>query len=67
MKLYEVPNGSDIRILDNEILVPPGAKGVSKDDIIRFLWIDGMYSRCQDNEGNAVYLAAWTEVEVVND
>lgn len=29
-----------------------------------FEHIDGAYSVCQDEQGNPVHLAAWTEVEI---
>jgi hypothetical protein len=52
MKLYEVPRKSYIMLEGNQYW---------------FDHIDGMYSFCHDMKGNIVHLAAWTEVEVVEE
>lgn len=53
MKLYNVPNGSRIRLDDGTEL--------------NFKRIDGMYSYCKTDEGETVHLVAWTEVAVVKE
>ena len=53
MKLYEVPRYTKVRVIGEQSFE------------VFFDHIDGMYSYCTDNEGNAVHLAAWTEVEIV--
>lgn len=53
MKLYNVPNGSRIRLDDGTEL--------------NFHRIDGMYSYCKTDEGETVHLVAWSEVAVVKE
>jgi len=67
MKLYDVPRGSKIRVVDRDMSVPPGAPAIKTDDVVYFDHLDGMYSFCQDENGRVVHLAGWTEVEIVND
>lgn len=56
MKLWDVPRHSKIKLdLGN------------KEEILNFDHVDGMYSLCFDSRGRPVHIAAWTEVEVVND
>jgi len=50
VKLHQVPRNSRIRVNGIELI---------------FHTIDGMYSRCSDDKGNVINLAAWTPVEVV--
>jgi len=64
MKLYEVPNCTAVRVME-EGRVPPRAHQISSSDIIDFHHIDGMYSYCTNQKGEVVPLAAWTEVEIV--
>jgi hypothetical protein len=52
-KLYEVPRNSKIKV-----------EGI--DEIVDFHHIDGMYSYCTVSEG-VIHLAAWTEVEIVEE
>ena len=56
MELYNVPRNTRIRI-----------KGFEEDGVLLFHHIDGMYSYCTDMSGGVVHLAAWTDVEVVDD
>lgn len=52
MKLYEVPKNSLIKF---------------EDELYRFIHLDGAYSLCTDGQGNTVHLAAWSEVEVLEE
>jgi hypothetical protein len=54
MKLYEVPNNSKIRILED-------------NGEVLFHHPDGMYSYCTDKNNNVVHVYISTEVEVIND
>jgi hypothetical protein len=67
MKLYNVPRNSLIRVIGKEVITPPTNKVTSGADVFRFSHIDGMYSYCVDEHGDVVHLAAWTEVEVLDD
>ena len=50
MKLYDVPPNTRIKVKELELM---------------FHHIDGMYSICKTDDGETVHLAAWTEVEIV--
>ncbi len=66
MKLYDVPEHSKIKIIDEKINNPPASLMQKSGDLLDFQHIDGMYSLCYDKEQNPVHIAAWTEVEIVN-
>jgi len=57
MELYNVPNNTKIRLKD----------ALFEDEILLFHHIDGMYSYCTDMSGGVIHLAAWTEVDIVED
>ena len=52
MKLYEAPKYSRIKL--------------SNGSELNFDHIDGMYSYCRDDNGNAHHIAAWVDVEIVS-
>ena len=52
MKLYEVPRNTRIKVEDLEL---------------NFHRIDGAYSYCTTDNNEIVHLAAWTEVEIVEE
>lgn len=58
MKLYEVPKGTPIKIVEER------KSKRDKREVIDFHYLDGMYSYCTNQEGEVVHLAAWTEVEI---
>jgi hypothetical protein len=62
MKLYEVPDKTRVRVLD-DIQTPVGSPEIKKGDILFFHHIDGMYSYCE-RDGEVVHLTAWAEVEI---
>lgn len=66
MKLYDVPEHSKIKITDKKIKNPPTSLTQKTGDVLHFHHIDGVYSLCYDKERNPVYIAALTEVEIVN-
>ncbi len=63
MKLYKVPNNSRI-IVKNKVSTPPASIPIEKGDILQFHHIDGMYSYCENENGDVVHLVAWAEVEL---
>lgn len=67
MKLHKVPRNSFVRILDDDVQVPPAAPHLHPEQILHFHHIDGMYSYCIDCYGNVVHMAAWTDVEIMED
>jgi len=64
MELYNVPNGSRIKVIVED-KIPPGAPQITVGEELNFRNIDGMYSYCTRDSGEVVYLAAWTEVVVL--
>ena len=65
MKLYNVPRNTRIRVVA-DISIPPCASQIPTNVELNFKHIDGMFSLCYDDEGNACYLGAGAEVEIVN-
>lgn len=51
-KLYNVPRNTTIRLGETELF---------------FHHVDGMYSYCTTQDGDIAHLAAWTEVEIVDE
>ena len=66
MELLQVPRNSRIKIVTKD-KVPPGAPPVEAGEELNFRSIDGMYSYCTRDNGEVVHLAAWTEVEIIED
>ena len=66
MKLYDVPDNTTVKILDDSPQIPPNALGLKQYDEIKFHHIDGMYSYCT-KDNIVCHLAAWTEVEIINE
>jgi len=65
-ELYNVPDNSLVRILNNGTLVPPGALPIMQNDVLLFKHADGMYTYCLDCNNNIVHPAAWVDVEVLD-
>jgi len=66
MKLYDVPQNSKIRVID-DIKIPIASPQIVKNEILNFSHIDGMYSFCTNLKGDIVHLAAWAEVEICEE
>ena len=64
MKLYELPRGTWFRLVKGTI-VPPSAPEVHTGHTYLLHNIDGMYSLCQDTDGNTVHVAVFAEVEQI--
>lgn len=54
MKLYDVPRNTWVKSIEPD-----------NTDVFKFHHIDGMYSFCNDKEGNICHYAAWMEVEPI--
>lgn len=61
--LYDVPKNTKIKLID-DIKVPPEALKLKKGDIIKFIYLDGMYSLCY-KDGVKCYLVGWAKVEII--
>jgi hypothetical protein len=66
MELYNVPRNSRIKVV-GDIKIPPASPMVEGGEILNFRSIDGMYSYCTRDNGEVVHLAAWTDVEIIDD
>jgi hypothetical protein len=62
MKLYDLIPGSFFRISDPDPRIPPGALEPTREEVYKFVHVDGMYAPVSDTTGEVYYLAAWTEV-----
>jgi len=61
MKLYNVPTNSRIKVIVED------EAQIQSFEELNFKHIDGMYSYCTRDNGDAVHLAAWTEVEIIEN
>lgn len=55
MRLFEVPRNTRVQLTGTPELV------------VTFHHLDGMYSYCTDDDGHVWHLAAYTEVEIVDE
>jgi hypothetical protein len=66
MEIYNLQRGDLFKIATDNPYVPPGEEKPTIDNTIyRHEKLDGMYSKNISPDGNVVYLAAWTPVEVI--
>jgi hypothetical protein len=65
MKLHNVPHNTKIRVLGN-IAIPPASPIIQIGDILYFRNLDTMYSRCENENGETVYLFSLAEVEIID-
>ena len=65
-KLYEIPINVKIRVIEHP-KVPIASPHVDLGETLDFKHVDGMYSLCYNSKGEAVHLAAWTQVEVIDE
>ena len=63
MEVHNVKYGTKVKVIDENIRVPPASIQVNTGDVITIHRLDGMYCNGYDKDGNRVYIAAWTEVE----
>jgi hypothetical protein len=66
MPLYDVPNGSKVRVL-SDIKIPPASPEIKEEDILTFNRLDGMYSHCTNSKGETCHLAGWAQVEIIKN
>ena len=67
MKLYNVPKNTWVAPIGVNPIAPPDAKPVRLGGAVFFKHIDGMYSYCEDSNGDVVHLPAWQDVEIIGD
>lgn len=65
MQAYNIKHGTKVKIVDEDILVPPSARQINKGDIVTIFKVDRMYCNGEDEDGYPIYIAAWTEVEEI--
>lgn len=61
-RLYEIPRESRIDVTHLGLINAETKEPVTE---LNFHHVDGMYSFCTDNYGNAIHLKATTEVKVL--
>lgn len=64
MRLYDVPEGSKLKVMVTGI---KDGKYVEKEQIVTFHHIDGMYSYITTDDGETLHLAAITPMKKVGD
>ncbi len=62
MKLYEIPEESKIKVT-----VSDGSGENAREEMITFHHLDGMYSYCTTENGEAVHLSASTPMKKTED
>lgn len=67
MKAYEVKRGTKVRVIDEDVKTPPASLQIKKGDEITLHRADGMYCNGTDKDGDIVYIAGWTQVELCED
>jgi len=66
MQLQEVPEGSRIRLLKQQVNnTPPDCQNLKEGDEFVFHRLDGMYSYCTQDDGTVVHIVAWAPVEII--
>ena len=65
MKAYNIKQGTKVIVTDENVKNPPDSIPVNKGDEITIHRLDGMYVNATDQNGNRIYIAAWTEVEPI--
>lgn len=66
MKLYQVPNNTWVKLID-DAKAPAGARPAKAEEEIFFYHLDGMYSFCKDREENVMYIPSWQEVQLLSE
>jgi len=67
MKAMNVDRNTKVVITDTgQIRIPPSALPLVTGDVITILNHDGMYVNAVNEDGDRVYLAAWTDVTVID-
>jgi len=64
MKAYNVKYGTKAVVIDKNVKTPPSSILINKGDEITIYRLDGMYCNGIDKDGNKIYIAGWTEVEL---
>ena len=65
MEAHKVKYGTKVKVIDENVMIPPSSIPVKKGNLITIFKLDGMYCNAKDSKGNIIYIAAWTEVEAV--
>jgi len=64
MEAHEVKYGTKVVVIDENVKTPPSSIQVNKGDEIVIYNLDGMYCNGKNENGDRVYIAAWTEVSL---
>lgn len=66
MQVHEIPYGTKVKITDASVSIPPGAPLLSSGEVITIFKLDGMYCNGENESGDRIYVAAWTNVDLVD-
>ena len=64
MEAHNVKYGTKVIVIDDNVKTPPASIPINKGDKITIHRLDGMYCSGVDENGNRIYIAGWTEVEL---
>lgn len=65
MEVHQIARGMKVRVIDENIKTPPSSILVKKGDIVTIGSLDGMYVNGINEDGDRIYIAAWTKVEIL--
>jgi len=67
MEAHNIQHGTKVMVTDDLVETPIDSIPVNKGDIITIYRYDGKYCGGINTKGERVYIAAWTEVEPINE
>jgi len=65
MEAHNVKYGTKVVVIDENVKTPPESVSIKKGDEITIHRLDGMYCNGIDKDGNKIYIAAWTKVQLL--
>lgn len=65
MEAHNVKYGTRVKVIDAEVEIPPSSIPVKQGDEIKIFKLDGTYCNGLNADGDMVYIAGWTEVELI--
>ena len=64
MEAHNVKYGTKVIVTDDNVKTPPSSIPINKGDTITLYNLDGMYCNGINKDGDSIYIAGWTEVEL---
>lgn len=66
MQAYQIKHRTKVKVLDDNVQIPPASAPVIKGDVVTIYRLDGMYCNGVNSNGDRIYIAGWTEVECLD-